>query len=181
MQRDKNWLETELQSGLQRVSAPAELWDRVQSAQAVRATTWKQAHRALVWAIAAVALLFAAGLSEVKSASNPQFAGLRCQNPAELRAWVRANTGLDVPLRASLAPVLQVQGARSVANGVEIAYRTGNHDGALFVSRADGAANVPHDRAAGSVSNWVRDGQRYTLASDSPADLQLACKLCHLD
>jgi hypothetical protein len=172
MNRNEEWLEAELQRGLRRVSAPAELWDRVQSAQPVRPTTRKKAHRALAWAIAAVALLFAAGVSQVKSASNPQFAGLRCQNPAELRAWVRANTGLDVPLRAASSPELQLQGAREVANGVEIAYRTGNRDAALLVSRADGAANISH---------WMMDGQRYTLTSDSPADLQMACKLCHLD
>jgi hypothetical protein len=181
MNNNDKWLETELQSGLRRVSAPAELWDRVQSAQPVRVSAWKKPHRALVWAVAAVALLFAAGMSQVQSASNPRFDGLRCQNPAELRAWVRANTGLDVPLRAASVPGLQLQNARGVANGVEIAYRTGNRDGALLVSRAYGAANVAHDRLAGSVSTWVLDGQRYTLTSDSPADLQLACKLCHLD
>jgi hypothetical protein len=44
-----------------------------------------------------------------------------------------------------------------------------------------GVRNTPHDRASGSFSSWVMDGQRYTLACDNPADLQLACKLCHLD
>ena len=44
-----------------------------------------------------------------------------------------------------------------------------------------GAADVPHGNPAGKVSSWVMNGQRYTLACDNPADLQLACKLCHLD
>jgi hypothetical protein len=62
-----------------------------------------------------------------------------------------------------------------------VAYRAGNRDAVLVVSRADGAANLPHNRVSGNVSSWVMDGQRFTIACNDPADLQLACKLCHLD
>jgi hypothetical protein len=65
---------------------------------------------------------------------------------------------------------------------VEIVYRAGNDHATLLVSRADpGAASMPHSRISGTVSSWVMDGQRFTLACNDPAGLQLACKLCHLD
>ena len=106
----------------------------------------------------------------------------RCQNPAQLRAWVRANTGLNVPLRAPLPASIQLIGARAVEGRVEIAYKAGNRDAMLLVSRADpGAVNVAHSQVNGKVSSWVMDGQRFTLACNDSADLQLACKLCHLD
>jgi hypothetical protein len=73
-------------------------------------------------------------------------------------------------------------GARNTGTRVEIAFRAGGRDAVLLAARADsGAANEPHGRSAGGVSSWVMDGQRYTLAAADPADLQLACKLCHLD
>jgi hypothetical protein len=101
-----------------------------------------------------------------------------CQNPAQLRAWVRAKTGLDLPLRADI----QLIGARNVGGRVEISYRAGNRDAMLLVSRAEtGSANAPHSHMSGNVSSWVMAGQQFTLACADPAALQLACKLCHLD
>jgi hypothetical protein len=126
-------------------------------------------------------------------ASDSQHIAFRCQNPAQLRAWVRARTGLDLPLRSEAARSIQLIGAqligaqmigsaRSNGVGVEVAYRAGDSDAVLLVSRADaGAVNVSHHRARGNVSSWVMDGQRYTLACNDPAGLQLACKLCHFD
>ncbi len=65
---------------------------------------------------------------------------------------------------------------------VEIAYRAANRDALLLVSRAASAPRTSRiARVTGNVSSWVMDGQRYTLASNDSADLQLACKLCHLD
>jgi hypothetical protein len=97
---------------------------------------------------------------------------------------VRANTGLDLPLRDGPSLSIQLIGAQTIdgTRGVEVAYRAGNRDAVLVVSRAEaGSANMPHGRASGDVSAWVMDGQRYTLACNDPAGLQLACKLCHLD
>jgi hypothetical protein len=184
-----NWLEPELQRGLREVSAPPELWDRVRAAQAPQS---RRTHRGLVWAMAATVVLAAVALSLVRSpdetaalqalAGDSQQMAFHCQNPAQLRAWVRASTGLDVPLRAALPPSIQLIGARNAGARVEIAYQAGGRDAVLLVSRADGAsANAPHSRTSGNVSSWVMDGQRFTLASSDAADLQLACKLCHLD
>jgi len=175
------WLTPELEWGLRETSAPPELWDRVQAAQVAprRKTSY-----VLVWATAAAAVLLAVGVSRAhrtSAASDVQQAGIHCQNPAQLRAWVRAKTGMDVPLRDATASSVELIGARSAGASVEIAYRTGNRDGTLFVSPASGAGDAPHDRVNGNVSSWVMDGRRYTLMSDNSADLQLACKLCHPD
>jgi hypothetical protein len=174
------WLEHSLQSGLQEVAAPPELWDRVRGAKAVSS---RENNRTLVWAMAAAVVVMAVGLSVIHrdNVAYPQFASDHCQNPAQLRAWVKANTGFNVPLRDSLSPSIQLIGARTVSGRAEVAYRAGNRDGVLLVSRADGSANMPHSRGGGQVSSWVMDGQRFTLACADPAALQLACKLCHLD
>jgi hypothetical protein len=176
-------LESELRRGLASVTAPPELWDRVQAA---RFTPSNDRPRGLVWAMAATVVVVAVGLSlvnreNVAVAGDSQKIAFHCQNPAELRAWVKATTGLDVPLRAAPVSSIQFIGARNTGDRAEIAYRAGNRDGLLLVSRADGAADVPHNHASGNVSSWVMAGQRFTVASDNPGDLQLACKLCHLD
>jgi hypothetical protein len=191
MNNDRAWLESELRRGLGKVSAPPQLWDRVQRAQSASAGPRRKPRHALIWAVAAAALLIGVGLARVNagierpgSERDSRTAALRCENPAQLRAWVRAKTGLDVPLRAESSPSIQLIGAQMIdgSRGVEVAYRAGNRDAVLLVSRADtGAANIPHSRVSGNVSSWVMDGQRYTLASNDPASLQLACKLCHLD
>jgi hypothetical protein len=176
------WLEPELQHGLREVAAPAELWGRVQSAHRGRRT---EAHKPgrLVWALALTVVLAGAGWSLVRLPvrRDSQASALRCQNPAELRAWVKARTGLDVPLRSAPPASIQLIGARNLGERVEIAYRAGDGEASLLVSRADGVADAPHGTQAGKGSSWVMAGQRYTLACDNPADLQLACKLCHLD
>jgi hypothetical protein len=190
-----NWLEPSLQRGLRPVAAPPDLWARIQAQSAplpAPRTPW------FVWAMAAVVVLLAVGLSIVQRERFPgdealaiqalggdtQRLAFHCQNPAQLRAWVRANTGFDLPLRAESSPFVQLIGAQMVdgARRVEIAYRAGNREAVLVLSKADaGSPNVPHNRARGNVSSWVMAGRRFTLASDNPADLQLACKLCHLD
>jgi len=163
--------EPELRRSLRNVTAPPELWDRIQTQ---RTASPRASNRPLVWAMAATVVLIAIGLSVIHrdNVAFPAFAGDRCQNPAQLRAWVRAKTGLDLPLRADLSSP-QLIGGQMIdgTRGVKIAYRAGNHDAVLLVSRADGSANVPHSRF----------GPAFTLGSDNPADLQLACKLCHLD
>jgi len=177
-------LELELQRELGGVTAPPELWDRLQSPTSApyrAAGVSKRFYHAL---LAVAVTLAAVALSLVRSPVRyhaPQLA-FHCQNPAQLRAWVRANTGLDVPLRSAPPASIQLIGARAGEGRVEIAYRAENRDGVLSVSNAAVAsANEPHNRVSGKVSSWVMDGQRFTLASSDAAELQLACKLCHLD
>ncbi len=137
-------------------------------------------------AVAVTLAVVALSLVRPPVRQDSQPIAFHCQNPAQLRAWVKANTGLDVPLRG--APPASIQligarnfGARSQGERVEIAYRAGNRDALLLVARANGVPDMPHSNLTGTTSSWVMNGQRYTLACDNPADLQLACKLCHLD
>jgi len=173
-------LELELKRGLREVAAPPELWDRMQAARFKP----QQNSRRFVWSLALAVVLAALSLARVRPPAHndePQSA-FHCQNPAQLRAWVRANSGLDVPLRSAPPASIRLIGARNLGARVEIAYRAGDRDAVLLVARADsGSANQPHSRLSGNGSSWVMDGQRYTLAAGDSADLQLACKLCHLD
>jgi len=174
------WLESSLQQGLREVPAPAELWDRVRNSKAVSS---RESNLTLTWAMAAAVVLIVVGLSVIQRdhAVYP-LTGDHCENPAQLRAWVRAKTGLDLPLRAGSSASVQLIDARNVRGRVEISYRAGNRDAVLLVSRADaGSANLPHSRVRGNVSTWVMAGQRFTLACADPAALQLACQLCHPD
>lgn len=171
-------LGSNLQHGLRGVAAPAELWDRVQS---IRPSRRRALGRRLVWALAASVVLATLALSKLPGGRSQQMA-FHCQNPAQLRAWVKANTGFNVPLRAALPASIQLIGARTVEGRVEIAYRAGNRDAMLLVSQADpGSVDLAHNRMTGKSSSWVMDGQRFTLACNDSADFQLACKLCHLD
>jgi len=190
-----DWLEPELHRGLHPVAAPPELWNRVQSA---RRGQLKPGDRRLVWAAAAAVILMAVGLSQVRRpspaddealamralAGDSQRVSFRCENPSQLRAWVRAHTGIDVPLRPEASPSIQLIGAQMIdgARGAEVAYRAGNRAAVLVVSHADSNSGAaPHNHASGNVSSWVMNGERFTLACNDSADLQLACKLCHLD
>ena len=174
-------LEVELQNGLHPVSAPADLWDRVESARMSKSTV-RLRPRVWAWAPAMALVLAVTGLLWVSSpgqkagvADLPRVdfsdVALRCQNPAQLRAWVLAKTGLDLPFRSELPASLQLIGARKVASGVELDYRAANRNAALTISPAD--RSVAHNRSG--------DAPLFTLACDRPADLQLACQLCHLD
>jgi hypothetical protein len=173
-------MKSELQLALHQVTAPAELWDRVQNPKPVSS---REGNPMLKWAVAAVVVLVVVGLSGLQreNASHP-LSSDHCQDPAQLRAWVRAKTGIDLPLRADSSRSIQLIDARNVGGRLEISYRAGNRDAVLRVSRADpGSANLPHSRVSGNVSSWVMAGQRFTLACADPAALQLGCKLCHLD
>ncbi len=178
------WLEPELRRGLRQVSAPQELWDRVRSPRSAPYRAARVSKRFYHGLLAVAVTLAVVGLSLVHSPvrQDSHLLAFHCQNPAQLRAWVRANTGLDVPLRSTLPASIELIGARTGEGRVEIAYTAGNRDALLLVSRAGaGSVDVPHSRVSGNVSSWVMDGQRYTLTAGDASELQLACQLCHLD
>ena len=81
--------------------------------------------------MAAAVVLRRVGLSAIYR-DNVAFQALaadHCQNPAQIRAWVRAKTGLDLPLRAD-STSMQLIGAQTIdgTRGVKIAYRAWNRD-----------------------------------------------------
>ena len=104
-----DWLEPELRRGLREVAAPPDLWNRIQAPQAVSSN---RRNRAMVWAMAATVMLAAVGLSLVRPPARvaSQQMAFHCENPAELRAWVRANTGLDHKLRIASRKSLRILG-----------------------------------------------------------------------
>jgi hypothetical protein len=172
-------LETVLSRHLRPVRAPEALWDRVQNPPVMRA---RRAH--LVWALAAAAVV-AVGLwgfhprEESTAALERGIVDFRSSEPAKVRAWVRANTGLDIPLRLEATSLVVLIGASMVKGGrAEIIYRADGYDAALVVSKAASAAGDGHrfvSRGNG-VASWTMHGQLYTVAC---ADPQAACLLCH--
>ena len=100
------WLEPELKRELCEVAAPPELWSRVQSARLLRP---RESRRGLVWATAATMILATVALSRMPAGENAavndtQPIGLRCQNPAQIRAWEVARA-TDVSAAASPSAV----------------------------------------------------------------------------
>jgi hypothetical protein len=173
-------LETELRRELSGVRAPAELWDRVElgSLSVAVAMPARQPRKA-AWVLAAaaaivLAVFFIPPRHEFKSQE------FKSQDAARIREWVKANTGLDVPLRATAA--LRFVSAKASHGQAEIACRVGDRDVKLTVSKASGgavAASAHQAYGSGSTVTWAMRGQQYTLASATPEDLQVACLLCH--
>ncbi|HTS47482.1 MAG TPA: hypothetical protein VMH05_06035 [Bryobacteraceae bacterium] len=160
----KQWIEEELERSLRRVSAPEELWDRVQSPQQARA---RLRTRFMAWA--AVPMLMFVAVWGTHSRNNPAIQ-LHSSDPAEIRSWVKANTGLDVPLHAG-----NLAGAKVVSSHTaEIAYRVAGRDVSLVVSDAR-----PSARRNGRSVSWMSGGQTYLLACAEPQDFK-ACVMCHV-
>ncbi len=130
-----------LERNLGRVEAPAELWDRVsRGRETTRRSGW------LPWALAVAC-------ASVAMAGIFYRPAVQSDDPALIHEWVKARTGMDVPLAEQHA--MQLTGARVVKSGkVEIAYKSG----VVLVSRAEGAAH------------WGT----YAVECQAPA-----CVLCH--
>lgn len=153
---NKSWIEPVLDRNLRPLAAPEELWDRVRNPQPRKAAPhWKLAF-ALVLAVATAWAL------------HPRAASFESDRAGEIREWVKARTGLDVPLAAS-APVC---GSRVIGSSAEIRYRVRGREATLLVAKTD-RFTAGHQFV--SRSSWILRGQLYTAS----ADLQSACALCH--
>jgi hypothetical protein len=160
----KQWIEQELERSLRRVSAPEELWDRIQSPKHART---RVRTRFMAWATVPV-LTFVALLGS-HSRNNPAIQ-FHSNDPAEIRAWVKANAGLDVPLHAG-----NLAGADVVsAHTAQIAYIVAGRNLSLLVS--DNPVSV---RRNGKSVSWTTGGQTYLLACAEPQDFK-ACVMCHV-
>ena len=181
---DSSWLEPVLTEHLGRVAAPQELWRRV---QAPRFEGARSSRPQLAWALATTLAIVtvAWGFHPRINATASRDANLtlRCADPARIRAWVKANTGLDVPLPDKPAAAVQLIGARAVQSdppSVEVDYIATGHQEHLLVSKA--RSKSPTHRQPGandSHAAWTMGGQAYTLACADPAELRAACLLCH--
>ena len=160
---DRGWIERELEQSLRRVAAPGELWDRVHRAEHPRA---RSSSRFVAWATVPVLMVAALLGTHTRNNSAVQF---RSSDPVEVRAWVRANAGIDVPLHDG-----NLAGARLLGPGAAvIAYRVQGRDLSLVVSSRRA---VP---PKGASISWKTGGQAYLLACSEPQYLK-SCTLCHV-
>ena len=162
-------LELALARELRVVAAPEELWERIQNPRPAQRRA-KSARTASMLACAALLVLAWWVV--------PRRVEIRSANGGEIRAWVQARTGLNVPLRAQPAGSIQLIGASARRGQAEIAYRVASREGRLTVSR--GVAAGRHTNPGNArVFSWSMDGQVYTLTCANPEDLGIACQLCH--
>jgi hypothetical protein len=193
-----NKFDAELSRHLQPVTAPEGLWERIQegrASQPVERARWP------LWAFAAaLAAMVALCCFSLRSSTTSYVAQLaardlaggsarldfRSSDAAEIRVWVKANAGLDVPLPAeNSVRLIGVSLIRDGGPAACISYRIGNREGRLVV--AGGASAMPQHRAmehgvdqGAALASWVMQGQTYALAS-APQDLRAACVLCHAE
>lgn len=158
----REWFEPALARELGPVAAPEELWERVCNPGPRPA--WKPGLHATVNAarFRACATVACAGLVVLLAVwAYPSRREFRSGDAGQIRAWVRANAGVDVPLRSHLPAELRLTGARVVNGTAEIAYRVNNRE-CLVVNRPSMARH------------------RFSLSCTSPGDIKVACSLCHI-
>ena len=193
-----DWNEPELGRHLGPVQAPDELWDRVHGTHIVkmrpsRGMTWQWAAAALatVAVVAGVTVWQNRDLSGEERAvralsRTPEQLQFHSTDAAELRAWVKTDTGLDVPMPVRTASSVQLVGANISRKGTtptaEISYRVGGVDATLVVSKIPMEGDGRHafvksgSYHGASFQSWTMRGQMYTIAS---ADAKVGCLLCH--
>jgi len=181
------WLEPVLTEHLGRVRAPKELWYRVQTPGARQSGgSTRQLGWALATTLAIVAVAWGFHARGNGLSANQAHLTLRCAAPGQIRAWVKANTGIDIPLAAKPPATVQLVSALAVKGDLpaaEVDYRVEGHDARLLVARAGlgegGQAGHQFQESKSGQTSWTMRGQTYTLASADPAELRVACLLCH--
>ena len=193
--------EPELSRHLGPVQAPDELWDRVHDVRVVTHVVKQGPSRGMAWQWAAAALATIAIVAGVTVWQNREISGeerafralsrtpeqlqFRSADLAELRAWVKSDTGMDLPLPVRTTSSVQLIGAYVNRKGTptaEISYRVAGMDATLVVSKipleGDGRhAFIKSGSYHGtSFQSWTMRGQMYTIAS---ADAKVGCLLCH--
>lgn len=203
----------ELSRHLGPISAPDGLWERIENAakpQPMRTLRWPM--WAFAAAVAATIALFCFSLRSDTSSYMAQLAlrelaagsgnlDFASADPAQIRAWVKANAGLDLPLADARGSVFEPsrdrQGAHEPVHflGVSlmregglaacVSYRVGGQIGKLLVARGSTAPQHPalqQTSSEGSVTaSWMMGGQTYALAVRAPQDLRASCVLCHIE
>lgn len=208
----KSILESVLAKQMAPAKAPDALWHRIKNPQARElrgsaptGSMWFQ------WAAAAAALMIVGGVGvgigwvrnlEQKPSSpeavavaaltgGPESLSLRTEDTRQIRAWVKANSGIDIPLPPKHSSVIQVVGARMIDGPrplAEVAYQVDGYRATLLVTKdPSGKKTYPShgfhasDRLdAARVTSWSMRGQSYTLAWEaSEEEFEVACLLCH--
>jgi hypothetical protein len=174
------WIETVLARNLDRVVAPEELWARIDNrsltvaAQTDLFPSRDRKGTVLAWTLVAATLVIVLvwGLRPRRDLV------LRSDSAAQIREWVQANAGLDIPLTHSAK--VRLTGARLMRGNVEIACRVGNHEAKLLISKEHSTLrHGTQPTTTPSTASWGMSGRLYTLACATPEDLGIACLLCH--
>jgi len=193
----KDLHEPELSRHLGPVQAPDELWDRVHGVRVVK----QRPSRGMTWHWAAAALAMIAVVAGATVWQNREISGeelavralsrtpdqlqFRSADLAELRTWVKSDTGMDLPLPVRTAASVQLLGAYVNRKGTptaEISYRVAGVDATLVVSQIPLEGDGRHvfiksgSFHGTNFQSWTMRGQMYTIAS---ADARAGCLLCH--
>ena len=193
--------EEELSRHLMPVAAPEELWKRIQTGSQAKATV--KPRKSVLWALpaaitAVIALLCVsprpgstldlAGVASRELASGSERFDLRSSDPLQIRAWVKARAGINIPLQSShsveFIGVTLLHEPRCAA--VCVSYRVGNLNAKLLVARG-GTRGPKHPSEqqtsykGATVMSWVSGGQTYVIASPPLQNSHIACLLCHVD
>jgi hypothetical protein len=176
------WMELELAEALRPVSAPPEMWARVQTAarpprqrfyNALR--YWPAAAMAAVLILAGTVWMAAKGappaleLQRIAQAQLHEQAplDLRSSDASEINRWMRAQAGVD--LRLPQQSRVQLEGARVIGRGgtrvASVIYRVGSAEAALVMLRSASSGENPHGR--------------FALAYADPTHQDAACVICH--
>lgn len=193
------WLEPVLAQHLARVPAPDALWNSV---RLPRVAAEPRVAPQLRWAAALALTVLALGASlwlrtHPASSLSPSVAIERpapgpelafySQQASEVRSWIQAKTGLDVPMPANPARSIRLIGARiPVAHPqtAQITFESASGPAILEISKSAAPASaarhsvVAQDQS-GHVS-WTSGNQVFTLACTNPEALHAACALCHV-
>jgi hypothetical protein len=170
------WIETVLERKLDRVAAPRELWDRIDNRSLTVAVQTERSHiRVFSWVVVA-AMLFVVLVWGFRPRRDLV---MQSESATQIREWVKANAGLDLPLLGHSGQV-RLTGARLMRGDVEIACRVADHRAKLLISK--GNSSLQHGAGpakARSTVSWGMAGRVFTLACAAPEDLKIACQLCH--
>jgi hypothetical protein len=196
-----NRLDEELARQLRPVAAPEDLWFRVQEprggygAALARWPIW-----AFAAAVAATIALFCFSLRSDTGSYMAKFAAgelargmedvqFRSADPAQIRDWVQANAGIDIPLPARAGRNVKLIGVSVFQSGsrmVCVTYRVGNQPSRLLVTPV--AAGAPQHGSmeqaryrGASLATWSMQGHTYTLAWSALGNARAGCVLCHVD
>ncbi len=188
------WIEPVLARKLHRVAAPEDLWNRTlmrgadtrvcgletlspaehRDESRCRSLRGRATGAVVVWGMVAAMLVVVL----VWGVPSRRDLVISSASAIQIRDWVKANAGLDVPLLADSSNV-RLTGARVSHDGVEIACRVGRHDAKLLISKNKSSVQHAALNANSSTISWGMNNRLYTLACATPEDLRIACLLCH--
>jgi hypothetical protein len=173
------WIEPVLARHLGPAAAPEGLWEGIAQPRVQRSAV---SSVRLAWAFAGAllvaVLVWGFHLRGDASVEN-QALEFRSDKADQIQAWVKSDTGLDVPLHDSASARLIGAGiVKGGAPAARIIYRVGAKDIALLVASV-GTAPASAAIAGDKIFSWTARGQRYTVECSDADELKIGCLLCH--